>query len=225
MGYKEFQNNQYLMAEDLNAIHQQGGVTVTSLAEMNSLPTTVKKAWYNGELYKRNASGTWDKLSIEHSHPYARTDGTNATGTWPISITGSAGNADTVDGQHFAWADHGNVPTYLWGANSNGSSFLTWTGRFSGAHDHPYSGTGHTHYWQTVTGPYSVDAGQEHTFSAGKAADEEVFLTLRHSSAYLHLGLFNYYSTSYSVKIRNSTENTNHSGIYVHHLHTWRSAK
>lgn len=36
----------------------------------------------------------------------------------------SAGNADTVDSQHFAWSNSDNNPSYLWGANINGSSFL-----------------------------------------------------------------------------------------------------
>jgi hypothetical protein len=36
----------------------------------------------------------------------------------------SAGNADTVDGQHFTYSNSSNSPTYLWGTNSGGSNFL-----------------------------------------------------------------------------------------------------
>ena len=41
-----------------------------------------------------------------------------------VGYASSAGNADTVDGQHFAYSNTDNNPTYLWGTNSNGSSIL-----------------------------------------------------------------------------------------------------
>ena len=43
----------------------------------------------------------------------------------------SAGNADTVDGQHFSYSNDSNSPTYLWATNSNGSSFLADRGSIS----------------------------------------------------------------------------------------------
>jgi hypothetical protein len=63
-----------------------------------------------------------------------------ASGTWGINITGNAatatnatnaGNADTVDGQHFAWSNADNNPTYVWAANANGSGFLAARGAMS----------------------------------------------------------------------------------------------
>lgn len=36
----------------------------------------------------------------------------------------SAGNADTVDGQHFNWNNNKNDHTYLWAASSNGQAYL-----------------------------------------------------------------------------------------------------
>ena len=36
----------------------------------------------------------------------------------------SAGNADTANGQKFNWSNSSNSPTYLWGANANGTAFL-----------------------------------------------------------------------------------------------------
>lgn len=41
-----------------------------------------------------------------------------------VGYAGSAGNADTVDNQHFTYSNTDNNPTYLWGTNSNGSSIL-----------------------------------------------------------------------------------------------------
>ena len=43
----------------------------------------------------------------------------------------SADNADTVDGQNFSYSNDSNSPTYLWGTNSNGSSFLAARGSIS----------------------------------------------------------------------------------------------
>lgn len=41
-----------------------------------------------------------------------------------VNYASSAGNADTVDGQHFSYSNSSNSPTYLWATNSTGSSFL-----------------------------------------------------------------------------------------------------
>jgi hypothetical protein len=40
-------------------------------------------------------------------------------------IADSAGDANTVDGQHFGWVNADDNPTYVWGANANGTSFLS----------------------------------------------------------------------------------------------------
>lgn len=47
-----------------------------------------------------------------------------ADSTKNVNYASSAGNADSVDGQHFAWSNSGNAPTYLWGADANGSAYL-----------------------------------------------------------------------------------------------------
>jgi hypothetical protein len=44
---------------------------------------------------------------------------------------GSATNADTVDGQHFAWSNWSNSPTYLWASDANGSGYLAARGSIS----------------------------------------------------------------------------------------------
>ena len=40
---------------------------------------------------------------------------------WPIDTTGDAGS---VNGQVFSWANSSNQPTYVWGANASGAAFL-----------------------------------------------------------------------------------------------------
>ena len=55
-----------------------------------------------------NTWNSWYRIYSDTYRPYAD----------------SAGNADTVDSQHFAWSNASNSPTYLWGADSNGSSYL-----------------------------------------------------------------------------------------------------
>lgn len=61
-------------------------------------------------------------------------------GTWGISISGnaatasyatSAGNADTIDGHHFHWSGQGGQPTWLWGANEYGNSYVYNPSNFS----------------------------------------------------------------------------------------------
>ena len=41
-----------------------------------------------------------------------------------VNYATSAGNADTVDGQHFNWNNNKNDHTYLWAASSNGQAYL-----------------------------------------------------------------------------------------------------
>ena len=41
-----------------------------------------------------------------------------------VSYATSAGNADTVDGQHFNWNNNKNDHTYLWAASSSGQAYL-----------------------------------------------------------------------------------------------------
>ena len=45
-------------------------------------------------------------------------------GSQSVSYATSAGNADTVDGQHFNWNNNKNDHTYLWAASSSGQAYL-----------------------------------------------------------------------------------------------------
>ena len=49
---------------------------------------------------------------------------TNPATNYYAESAGSAGNADTVDGQHFNWNNNKNDHTYLWAASSNGQAYL-----------------------------------------------------------------------------------------------------
>jgi hypothetical protein len=47
------------------------------------------------------------------------------TKTFSSTISGSInGDADSVDGQNFTYSNSSNSPTWIWGSNSNGTSFL-----------------------------------------------------------------------------------------------------
>ena len=46
------------------------------------------------------------------------------TATNSVNYAVSAGNADTVDSQHFNWNNNKNDHTYLWAASSNGQAYL-----------------------------------------------------------------------------------------------------
>ena len=52
-------------------------------------------------------------------------------GSQSVNYAISAGNADTVDSQHFKWSNDSNSPTYLWAANSSGTAFLCARGSMS----------------------------------------------------------------------------------------------
>ena len=49
---------------------------------------------------------------------------TTITATNSVNYAVSAGNADTVDSQHFNWNNNKNDHTYLWAASSNGQAYL-----------------------------------------------------------------------------------------------------
>lgn len=73
----------------------------------------------------------WSKIKWLAFEDQIPTDNNQlANGAGYITSAGScayatrAGNADTVDGQHFSYSNSSNSPTYLWATNSNGSSFL-----------------------------------------------------------------------------------------------------
>ena len=47
------------MADTLQSVHDQGGIVVANVTEMNLLPATVKVCWMAGFTYRRNTNGTW----------------------------------------------------------------------------------------------------------------------------------------------------------------------
>ena len=55
----------------------------------------------------------------------------SSIGSQSVNYASSAGNADTVDSQHFKWSNDSNSPTYLWAANSSGTAFLCARGSMS----------------------------------------------------------------------------------------------
>ena len=76
-------------------------------------------------------SSQWSKIKWLAYEDQIPTDNNQlANGAGYITSSGScayatsAGNADTVDGQHFSYLNSSNSPTYLWATNSDGSSFL-----------------------------------------------------------------------------------------------------
>lgn len=87
-----------------------------------------------------------------------------------------------------------------------------------------YSVPGHTHTPRQVGldflhyGPYSVKADDELVVSKTKLAGQNPMATVQHSSAYIFVVISALASTTYSFKIRNSTQSTDHTGIYVNIL-------
>lgn len=101
---------------------------------------------YSPTLTGGGASGNWG-INVTGSSASCTGNAENLTspsgtykhvGAWAVGRTDPgailvntayiADNADTVDGQHFAWSNNSNSPTYLWAADSNGSSYLAARG-------------------------------------------------------------------------------------------------
>ena len=78
-----------------------------------------KQKWkFNGTIYQ-------DNNAVIHS---------GNIGSQSVNYANSAGNADTVDSQHFSYSNDSNSPTYLWATNNNGTSFLAARGSISVNH-------------------------------------------------------------------------------------------
>lgn len=89
--------------------------------------------------------------------------------------------------------------------------------------DTVYPRKNHTHLPSQVgfkiyrNGPYSVNAADEKPIGPySKLAGEIPFITVQHASAYIFAVVTAMTSTSYTIKIRNSTQSTDHTGIYIH---------
>lgn len=74
----------------------------------------------------RNQTGLFTSFGNSGNNITATIGGT--TKTFTVNYASNAGNADTVDGQHFTYSNSSNSPTYLWGTNSSGSNFLAARG-------------------------------------------------------------------------------------------------
>ena len=106
-----------------------------SNAPYNSLVAINSAGWSEMgnsiEFHHDNTTGSDFSTRLITSGNYSNTvslpsaSGTLAlTSNIPSSLPANGGNADTVDSQHFSYSNSDNNPTYLWGTNSNGSSFL-----------------------------------------------------------------------------------------------------
>jgi hypothetical protein len=61
----------------------------------------------------------------------------------------------------------------------------------------------------------SLGAGDERTITGAKLANEFVMTCVSHSSSYIVAVVSAQTSTSYSIDVRNTTQSTDHTGIYV----------
>jgi hypothetical protein len=155
-----------------------------------------------------------------HDGAYPGTNGARAGGTWGISITGSAGyapsagNADTVDGQHFQHADRGESLPYVWAvqAGQNGDNRLMHVAHLGGSHNHNpgQSGIGVIHH-----NFGSLSAGQTKSQRFARANDQYPVVCVNHSSTYILAVIHSLDNGGFTVEVRNSTSGTNHTNVHV----------
>lgn len=195
-----FNDGDVLLAAEQQAVHDQGVITVASAAERDALPSSVKMCWLTGTLYKRSGGGTWEVMARTNDLiGLAPLTGEGTSGTWTINITGtaptatnagyasSAGNADTVDGQHasaFAGAGHGHNPS------ASGISVI-------------YHNFG------------SLNAGASKSQWFGRSNDQYPVVSVSHSSTYILAVVASLTDGGYTVEVRNSTASTNHTNVAV----------
>ncbi|MFA6995583.1 MAG: hypothetical protein WC249_04265 [Patescibacteria group bacterium] len=103
------------------------GAYLNSASSATENPT-IGAVWTQstGDTYLRKSSPAWfiSQLGLittsnigSQSVNYATTAG---------SAPANGGNAETVDAQNFTWNNTDNTPTYIWGSNTNGSSYLAY---------------------------------------------------------------------------------------------------
>ncbi len=68
------------------------------------------------------------------------------------TFAGTASNADTIDGHHFHWDGKGGQPTWLWGANDYGNSYVYNPSNFSVNYANSAGTANYAHYLNTVAG-------------------------------------------------------------------------
>lgn len=112
---------------------------------------------------------------------YPRKDGSGASGTYPINVSGSAastpyagssgsaGGTRHMNGRKFYWNGSVGIKSYIWGASNNGDGRVIWEGHYSRS-DHNHSGNyrwlfGYNHLdvgslaGSTAYGPWAVGHG------------------------------------------------------------------
>ena len=92
----------------------------------------------------------------------------------------SAGNADTVDGQHFSYSNSSNSPTYLWAASSNGQAYLV--------------------HKASMSVNYASSAGSASTVTVNSSDSNSTYRMVWHSGNTLY-GTNNIYCNPYSDQI------------------------
>jgi hypothetical protein len=154
----------------------------------------------------------------------ARADHQHPTHNVPYADSAAyAANADTVDGYHAtSLSKVGHTHTVDYAATAGSASTADNADKVDGYHASSLSKVGHTHnpsdsgIIPAMHGPYSVGAGDELIIGPfTKKSDEYVLYSLFHSSAYINLSMPSQNATNFTIKIRNTTSGTNHSGIYV----------
>jgi len=109
--------------DELNqAILEELMQILANRTEFNKLAAAVHAALTNP--HSATASNVGSRLVLRDANGDFSTRVITAALSGNATSATSAGNADTVDGQHFSWANSHNNPTYLWGADSNGNGFL-----------------------------------------------------------------------------------------------------
>jgi hypothetical protein len=106
----------------------------TRAVQLTGNQTIAGEKYFSGKVLLPNGSASnpaiaFNSDGIKDTGFFWNTDGnlnvtTNGVERGYFNGNGWVGNADTVDGQHFSWANSDNNPTYLWGANANGQAFL-----------------------------------------------------------------------------------------------------
>lgn len=91
---------------------------------------------YSMQLIASNGTSDFYLRTINNGTPLAwRKIYHDGITTFTGNVTGSSasctGDAGSVDGQNFSYSNDSNSPTYLWGTNSNGTSFLASRGSLS----------------------------------------------------------------------------------------------
>lgn len=145
-------------------------------------------------------------------------DGKSGTahGHASVPYADNAGNAHSVDGEHFAHQDRGETLTYVWGVNAGeqGDNRLMWAARLGGTHGHSPSQLG------IVVGTWVVGTlgpGQEAQVDVGKPAGSMVMVTVQHNSTWIYAVANALSETVVRLRCRNGTQSTTHTNIKIYY--------